>query len=382
MISYLLAGKDLVSPQIFHRGVKMYLEGCVKKPLIMPLSGWRKYPISGRSDDYEVKFPLIHTLSNIQVNAVATEVIKELAFCDCPYFFESRHICKHIIAVCNALENEFGTKTTVDKISIKDEVLTNIFQVEFQLKTNKILQNLENYMTRAVGDLNWWESFVLESARRPSDYADFLITIKDIIHSKLREFDNEKKIAYMLVISLRIGGKFWWIFWQDMIRDFTTITQLRIWIDLWKSRQQRLTIEYEPEMLATLVNLDNETKDKMLARLQDEYEGRPKVWLDFVLCSQHTEFLTANLNKFDAGLLLQIMPLLPEKREEMEVLILAQIRAWSDYLQVGDYTELQQVLTLWKEMGKSDYFFEALKYIHSQHERKKKLMSFLNRLEE
>jgi hypothetical protein len=205
--------------------------------------------------------------------------------------------------------------------------------------------------------------------------------LKQMFMEQFRVYEQEKKLYHLMSISLRLGGKFWWEFWQDLIPNFSMRQQLRLWSEIWKNRFSKLSLEYDYLINQYLQSQSEEYKQAILERLKEDYETQPRIWIDFVLSTKYEQVLIDNLSKFDAGLLLDICEILPEQREKIEIQVLNQIKLWSDFTVVGDYSELEKVLKKWAILGRSDYFQDALSYIRDNHRKKTKLMSIVKSVE-
>jgi SWIM zinc finger len=381
MFSYLTSVQQLVSTEIFKRGVRYYLDGNVVSFDKMMLENWRKYKMN-EGDGVSVKIPVLHLLLGRNKLDKLMETIDETAFCDCPYFLSGGGICKHIIATCNHLDNEFlGSKNPIqmDKL-IQGSILNNIFKAESSRKVNEILGKFAEFFERSSTNLFWFEKIIFELHREKQLAKDIMSELKTDFEKKLRIYEYEKKIFLLVNPSLRLGGKLWWDFWQSLLGQLSEPTQLKFYSELWGMRKAKLTIDYNQEINLFVRTLPEETKEKILERLKRDYESNTKLWLDFVMSSQYVSFLMENLDKFDAELLIEICPLMPEKRDEIDLKIAGQVRVWSDFLIAGEYDELIVTLTKWSNLGKSETFMESIKYVKESHKKKIKLIKAINKI--
>jgi SWIM zinc finger len=381
MFSYLTSVQKLVSTEIFKRGVRYYLDGNVVGFDKMIIENWRKYKMN-ESDEIVVKIPVLHLLLGRNKLDKLTEAIDETVFCNCPYFLSGGGICKHIIATCNHLDNEFlGTKNPIqmDKL-IQGSILNNIFKAESSRRVNEILGKFAEFFERSSTNLFWFEKIIFELHREKQLAKSVMNELKSDFERKLRIYEYEKKIFLLVNPSLRLGGKLWWDFWQSLLGQISEPTQLKFYSELWGMRKAKLTIDYNQEINLFVRTLPEETKEKILERLKRDYENNTKLWLDFVMSSQYVSFLMENLDKFDAELLIEICPLMPEKRDEIDLKIAGQVRVWSDFLIAGEYDELIGTITKWANLGKSETFMESIKYVKESHKKKMKLIKAINRI--
>jgi hypothetical protein len=376
MLSYLKSVQTLVSTEIFKRGVRYYLDGNVINFRRLILENWRSYKVKG-TEDYYVKIPVLHLIIDRSKFELLPKAIEESASCNCPYFTESEQICKHIIAVCNHMDNEFFEVPGKPKMEnlIQGSILENIFVAEKSRKSTLILAKFEEYFEKSSTNLFWFEKIIFDLNHDKQMATKVLIELKGDFSRRLRVFEYEKKIFLLVATSLRIGNKFWWAFWQSLLPEFSEQCRLKIWSEIWGMRRARLTMEYNEEINSYVATLNEQEKYLILERLKRDYENNTKLWLDFVLSSHYTAFLIENLDKFDAAMLIEICPMMPEERDNIDLKILNQVRVWSDFLLAGEYNELLETLSKWSALGKSETFMEAVKYIKETHKKKKKLMT-------
>lgn len=381
IFSYLQLVQNQVPKSIFDRGVRLYLEGGVLSHKNLLLDNWREYKVLG-TEVYIVRMPLLHFLLPRSKFAQADEAINQFVSCTCPYFSEFG-LCKHIVAVCHDLEKEFFDIQGKQKLDqkVEDSILGSIFAVEQQSKQRKLLGHLDTYFSQSrQQNIFWWEQFIFDFQKNQVDYTDFQNQISTYFTSQLRQYENEKKALYLILTALKLDGTRWWQFCLDLLPNFIDRQRLSFWSEVWKLRFAVLTKPFDHLINSTVKSLEDSDKGEILARLKEDFEGQSEIWLDFVLSSVYTSFLEGNLQYFDCELLLDICHLIPEQRESIEIRILNQVKMWSDFLPVGDYSELEKTMTKWRILGYSDYFDEAMKYITIQHKKKPKLMSFLRSL--
>jgi hypothetical protein len=435
MFSYTQIAKDIVDSDIYNLGTRLYLDGGVGGVERLLIDNWRIYNIKDGVKSYRVTMPVLHLVLNKNKFDQAGEALLQSINCTCNYFGEFG-VCKHVVAVCQSMQKEFleiegKAKLTNKEKQLGANLIGNIFDVEQKSKIRKLQEQFEAYFAKSeVRSIYWFELFVhevkknnLKPTNTPSaslpplkrgisldstqqsggfnlknhgdtvvaatsdlnssqQYLVFLSELKESFKNKLRDYDMEKKVYYLMTVSLQIGGRFWWEFWQDLIPDFSERQQLRLWSEVCRWKMSRITTEYNDLIEATLVAKSDPEKKQILEKLQEDYPNSLNLWLDFVLTSRYEQFLIDNLDKFDPDLLIDVAYILPEQRETIEIKIMNQVKVWSDFTKSGDYTDIINTLTKWTKLGRSDYYWETMKYIQIQHKKKPKLMKVLKQLEE
>jgi hypothetical protein len=443
MFSYTQIAKDIVDSDIYNLGTRLYLDGGVGVKEQLLIDNWRIYNIKDSTKFYRVTMPVLHLVLNRNRFDQAGEAMLQSINCTCNYFGEFG-VCKHVVAVCQSLQKEFLEIEGKSKLSHKEKqigtnLIGNIFDVEQKSKIRKLQEHFDVYFAKSeVRSIYWFELFVhevkklnvndnskifrhLEQSERshasgsnsssvlkaiqqtiivnPKNHGDtvvaatkdlnssqqysvFLYELKQDFKIKLRDYEMEKKVYYLMTVSLQIGGRFWWEFWQDLIPDFTERQQLRLWSELYRWKMSRITIDYNDLIESILVKKTDSEKKQILEKLQEDYPNNLNLWLDFVLTSRYEQFLVDNLDQFDPDLLIDVAYILPEQRETIEIKIMNQVKVWSDFTKSGDYTDIINTLTKWTKLGRSAYFWETMKYIQTQHKKKPSLMKVLKKLEE
>jgi hypothetical protein len=381
MFSYSRAIQSLVISEVYNRGVKLYLEGKVVSFKNLSIDSWREYKVLDK-DTNLVKVPLFHLALNREKYHLIDKAIAESASCSCDYFREFG-TCRHLVAVFQALEKEFFSVKGLSEEKSKSEesILDNIFAVEKENRIRKLQSLLDAYFLKPLqANLHWWEKFLFENRSEPTEFESFRVYLEKFLANKLRDYDNEKKVLHLISISLQLDGVNWFGFWVELLPNFSQKNQLTFWSELWKLRKRALTQAFDELIDNCVSSLEESQKLEIFERLKADYETNFNLWLDFVLSAKLTIFLENNLDNFDPELLLQIIEILPEQREQIEIKIMNKTKVWSDFLPAGDYEELMKLLENWAIVGRSDFFDETVKYIKVQHKKKPKLMAFLRKL--
>jgi hypothetical protein len=380
MFSYLEVAQKLVSREIYGRGIKYYLEGKVLRYDELVLDFWRLYQVSENHENVLVKIPLLHLALSQHKYDQADKALSEVTTCNCSYFQEYG-ACKHIVAVCASIEQEFGlnkkpavqNKNTEKKV---DSLLETIFEAETDKKTRRWLSQIEAYIYSSTpADPNWFDEAIGEVANDNTTYLEFQNSFKDIILEALKTWEAELRVINLIKQSLYFGGKFWWRFWQPYLDRLEDSNKLKLWVAIWKMYIVGVFKEFQEEFLMQLRQLSDVTKKDVLDVLKKEFTGQSKVWINFAIESHFSLWLQANLDIFDPLNLLKIYFILPDEQDEIERRVYKQIKIWSDFLQPGNYKDVVDTMKKWEtSVGRTDMYEMALKYIKDNHGKKKKLI--------
>ena len=274
MFSYLDTIKKLVNESTYQRGLKYYLEGKVVNFENLILDFWRKYKVVG-SGEYLVKIPILHLALNSKKFAQSSQALEQIINCTCPYFCDYNKTCKHIVATCASLENEFGLNLKKTKNQIEHKIETknlksNIFEAIFEAEKDKQIKqfqyNWEDYLTSSKGNYNQYfpflEEFVRATTKAPEEYEDFLEDWKLEIIKELRDYEKEKKIIQIIPVSILVGKELWWNFWQKLLleKNFSSQSWLKLNESLWKIYISKAVVEVSQQILKFLKNLNQEQK--------------------------------------------------------------------------------------------------------------------------
>jgi hypothetical protein len=376
MLSYLDAVKKTCPLEIYNRGLKAYLEGKVLTQTEMVLDFWRSYKVEDR-DIYTVQMPLLHLALSPEKENQADKAILQSASCDCAYFNEFG-ICKHIVAVCASLENEFNInlkKQKRQKTYSSSVVFDSILEVDTEKKIRKFLISFEDFLEIGYKDTSFLENFILE-IKNDAKYPEVLNKLKNFILEKIEYYEYEKKLLRLVKPTLILDSKNWWPIWHKVQTKFSSNNQIKFFDQVWKSYLAGNLNNIKKELETTLKNLKEKEKLQVFEFLQKEYQDTPENWLDFVLLAGMENWVEENLNLLDPIFLLKIIQTFPDIREKTEIHLLEQVKLWSDFLETGqNYAEISEVFSIWQnKLGGSSYCQEAIDYIKQNHPKKKKLL--------
>jgi hypothetical protein len=375
MFSYLTAVRSVVDPNVYARGIKLYLQGSVLSHTEMTLDFWRKYVVAGSAQSHTVQMPLLHLALARHKYDLGGQAMVESTRCDCAYFQEFG-ICKHIVAVCAQLEQEFAPPSKVVSEQIQASVLDNIFQAEADKKIRVWLSKVEDYLAKdSQGQTYWWEEVATFFRTDPSGYEAFWSSLAQMVEEATKTWEKEARLLPLIYLSLQLGGARWWDFWQPYLSQISQNRMEKLLVDLWKLKVIGACKNFEPQLLDFLSQLHDQQKEQTLRELQKVFPHSAKFWLDFVFESKFESWVDKNYQTLDPLSLIKAVEMLPDRSEKFELEILRQVRIWSDFLQTGQYDDLIQLFQVWqRRLGRSQYFEQALKYLQENHPKKKKLL--------
>jgi len=381
VISYLETVKKLVDPGIYARGVRYFLEGSVVAFDEMTLDYWRLYRVVGNKE-YFIKFPLLHLALNQKKFNLAAQAITEAVECSCDFYLE-HGVCKHIVAVCASLDQEFSLKLASTKTKIAKKESSNLLETIFEADKNKQIRqfetDFEQYLESSKStNFRWLEDFILAAIDSPIDYEEFLKHFKIIIHKYLIDFDKERKILKLIPKTLIYGKKIWWDFWYDNFSEINENKLYDLWTEIWEVKMLNMAGEFEDQIVQQLGQMSDQSKAIILVKLQEKFTFNKKFWLEFIYVSKYWTWFEENLNSLDPQYLLRIAQVWPEKQDQIEHIIFGQAKIWADFLQPGQYDEIVELFRQWEDkIGRTENFERALDYYKDLHGKKKSLMKEL-----
>jgi len=420
-ITYSEAAKTKTSEAVYARGIKYYLYQKIKSQQDLLLPFWRIYEVKGEHENYFVRFPIAHKLTQISTLDKLANILETHASCNCPYAIEYG-ICKHIVAVCSDVDNEFfePQKDFKLKNDAKEigklqniSILENIFGIEQVKKQAQFLNylfklNTPSYLTREmvleieketqlVSDLagklivdhgfqNGLEMLIEEFGQKPDTFT-LINKILEKIEPKLGFYKEEKDIFILIEKTVY----FWQnpsflylaIFWMPHI---SIINSSKIIYLLFKlsftilenSRWAKTFVEYLGSG-----SLSQELIQAVIDSLEQDFGGDAPITAAFAIQTRFTAFLDKNLETLQNPVLLNIIDILPDSHEQIDQILRDRARAWVDYLPTNtqSYTELSTFLHTWAtNLGSSEYLQEVLSHVQQIHHKKKALLALLEDL--
>jgi hypothetical protein len=339
------------------------------------------YEIEGQ-DVYLVKMPLLHLALDRKKFTKASQALVESAVCNCEYF-TSYGICKHIVAICGSLEQEFGLELKRAKLTfeVQDEQsgLSKIFNVDEEKQERVLLQSLEEYLIKP--DYRNLKAYLDQSSYEDdgTEPQEVFPELFKFTKKSLAKFEHEVSLQPLIVQQIILKGKFWWRWWQLLWSEIGIEKQRKLWFDLYLAYQHGLLIQIGDEFIDTYQNFDREMKNYLFKKLRNEFPEHPKKWIDFAMNAEYWEGVAEYLDQLDPILLIKIALRWPEQQEEIEQLLVSRVRPYLEFLPTGEYEELIEIFTEWQtQLGRSVYFEEVIKLAKDLHPKKRGLLKKLD----
>lgn len=372
---YLELIKPHVETSVYKRGQRLYLDGSVIGFSDAVLDGWRKYRV-GDVNECVVTLPLLSiTLSRSKYNQ-SSIALMQVVHCTCEYYKEVGP-CKHIVAVCAAIDNEFGEKITTN-FTHDVNVLDTIFKVETDKKHLKWLDIIEQHLSRDMRSFGQIDEITIAIRDENDIHDSFVASLKQMVDGVIGEYSKERRLVRIMTETLLLGKETWWNIWENYYNRLDEQNQVRLWVVLWKYMSQRIAVGWYDDALGMVVLFDNSLKQKITNELAIQFAKTPEIWLNFVFQSRNIEWLEEHFNALDPLNLIRAAQMMPEKREEIEDQIVEQVRVWSDFLRSGNYDEVISFFEQWRHvLGTSQAYEEAVDYFARNHGKKKKLINAL-----
>jgi len=396
VFSYLKIVQDIVDEGLYSRGVRLYLDGKVMKPTDMTLDYWRIYQVIGKRENAIVKIPLLHfALSKKKEDQVAV-ALEESVQCSCEYFAEYG-ICKHVVAVCAQLEQEWNPKQDQDHNQSANSLLDSLFAVEQEKTSREVVVRLQHVletgsitpvtMVQQLESCATWIATQFTSVqmidKKPVTDVDFSMTkLVEIIRTYVGDYRKEKRIIRIISHPTLVekGGIHWLQFWLHFVPDMDEHHQLIVYFQIWTAILVGATQAFREESHALFATCSDTFKQQLLLKIQHEFEHQPEHWLRFIFAAKMKSWIMDNRTSLDGQYLLLAMKIFPENREEWEICLQNYYATWTDFLPVGDYEEFIKLLQKWRNFGMSDYLKETLDYAIRTHKKKRKLTQALRPL--
>jgi hypothetical protein len=380
MLSYLASVKSIVNQGVYNRGIRLYLDGAVSRPVDMVLDNWRRYKVHG-SMDYSIKIPLLHLTLDQNKYDKAGEVIDETATCECEYYY-SYGPCKHIVAVCASIDKEFDIEMRIafdTEKADQSSVLDNIFEAEKVKKHRKWYEVIEMYLSREHLNYYYLDEITKTLVDEPLDHDDFLLGLHKIVELTIGMYTKEKLLIKIILESILVGKKVWWDFWLPFLLRLDERNRTRLFVGLWKIRWLSGAKTYRDELDGLLISMKNKEKKLIFEQLKTEFENQREIWLEFCFVAKYFSWLEENIDALDPRYLVKMCINLPENHEAYEYKILNQVKVWADFLQTGKYDEVIDFFKFWQHsLGRSEVYEEAVKYFQTTHPKKKKLLNSIS----
>ncbi len=391
LLNYLEIVKKISDPEVYALGQKLYLKGHIVSKKDLVLDYWRMYEIVDNQRIYTVKIPILHLALSPEKYDQAEEALLQSVWCDYE-MVEENLVSQYVVAVCLDLQNEFVPKTKkVDVQKNVNSILDSVLEVENNKKQREFLSNLEYFLN---GDNPENSKFIYKIGdflkdnssedlnKNSNKNLELKNKIEEIIEKVLGDYTAEKRFVSLMTDSyiFNSSGKNWWIFWSKYFSKMDDQNKINLWTKLWRFYLLDFTEGFENEFLNIIQKEDDCIKQKIFENLKDFFKENREVPIIFIFQSKYLTWIEKNLDSLDSKYLLKSVLLLPEKSEEIEIKILNQMKVRSDFLIAGDYEDILEDFKNWKKnLGRTVFLEEAVKYFRQNHPKKR---SLLNKLED
>lgn len=368
MFSYLNTIQPLVDETIFNRGQRLYLEGRVSRPRDLVLDYWREYTVDDTKDQFRVRIPLLHLALSRSKFTQAGEALAESVSCECEYFRDFG-LCKHLVAVCSHLEQEFGLGMKSKKQSlynsVADQVLDSIFTAERDKLVREFQTHLEDYLNSSGrSSFQWVQDFAQTFNQQPEEYLEFFENITDYLKENIKTYEKEKRILKLLEYVAVYNSIPWWNLIAELIVEMHPKSRLELTLNLWPIYSSGVMSNYQKEFEHYLNSLSQEEKDHILEGLIKSRQTDQEYWLKFIFVSQNILWIQENYEYLDPENLIKAATFIPDQQEELTIILAKKMRIWSEFLPVGEYEEIISIIDSWqKNLGRGDIFEDTIKYI-------------------
>ena len=386
MISYLQVAEKLVDKSIYGRGVKTFLEGGVVSFVNLTLDSWRKYQVKDL-DTETVLIPLLHLALSMNKWNDGDKVLKESAICSCHYFHEFGP-CKHIVAVCASLEQEFIRPNKLG--SKKQEIessLSALFEIGNNQEQREWLNKIYQYFERSKSSLFPWISQIVRQTSlefennisqgknidfQVSKYSEFWFGLKDLCVKATQDFDQEKKLIQLIADSLITGSYTWWSFWLDIFPVLHPTNQVKILTEIW-FQSYTLQHKFQTELNDYIQNNNSGLNNKVMQKLE-EYPNPSKLKVDLALQTKNKDWLEENIQILDPNSLINMAVNFPDLLEIIEINLSNILRVWTDFLTPQGTIEIQNIMQTWRnKLGDTMEYQNMKSYLKQSFPKRKKL---------
>jgi len=386
--SYLRIVQKVTEKYTYQRGLRFFLDGRVESGTKMILQNWQSFNVIGRKKVYTVKMPLLHLLLPVRDFQAGEKALEESVLCNCEYF-EINGVCKHIVAVCAHLDKKFGIKKT-KRIGNKS-LINTFFEVEQKKKYKKWIEDFQYYIeVQGLQDESdilsqTMESIVSEAFQDTTKYKEVLNKLGQIAQDSLVNYQKEKRIANLISNKrfLLLANNSWWKFWKPIFGQMEEKNKLQILQKLWAiyiNSPNQLS-DLREDLIDINRKLDEKQKNKIIEYVAENSYSNENALLQLALDILCKTYLEKKIELLDPIFLIKLVQIAPDYTEAIEIKLLNQVKLWSDFLQLGHYDEIVDVMKKWKStLGWSEIFQEAEQYIRLSHKSKRKLIKLISKL--
>lgn len=383
MLSYLEAAKSIANDSVFARGVRLYLEGHILGHGDLHLPSWRVYKVNG-TYDYDIKIPLIHQILPQDSWHIATDALADTVTCDCPYFIDGNGICKHIVAVCASLDQEFRTPLS-DAVNIHNPnthiptahgLLDALFEVEYNKVVSGWLNDIDTFFERRAKLVPYsLRNMIKTTVQHWDEYATFVAQFQDICLQQLKTWEGEKQLLLLFEEMLYSIDDVWFEIIANIAGQFDTKNQTTFTSKTWLHAHYIHTGGDSTVMQTWVLKRSENIRLAALEQMSTRVGEFSNAILEYALKAELYDWVRTHYEQWTPHQLLRIVSFMPDEINVVELRLFNHIRVWSDFLIAGKYGDLIAVMNAWFDAcGQSDMYMQALKYIVENHPKKKRLI--------
>jgi hypothetical protein len=396
---YLEIAKSVGSENMLHKGQKLYLDGKVLYNQDLKLiPNWYVYTVTDNIGEYQLIVPAIHLLTLDNPEAL----FFKLAKCECEYY---RHygFCTHLMGVLSHFDDRFcndfnNPQAYLDLINsesnLQDSSDQNLNPLEslwgkISKPEVETLVSHYSYLFRSLLEYDksttWSNEIIIKNfSNLPRDllkYPKLVGVFEQFLNDCVVDYTNQNKLIAL--------------FTNPYLGSIDTIT----WFNYFAPFYNQININHTPLMLYKIfcnykskiydsTNLDKQQFKTTLSALFGSFDSNLVLepvfkmllllpnnsYVDFGIMANLPELLMVNCDQLEPDDLIKIAKKFDDHREFFELKIFSQVKIISDFLGVGDYNPLLQLIDQWfVSLGNSKQFEEAVLYIQQNNSTRRKL---------
>ena len=191
---------------------------------------------------------------------------------------------------------------------------------------------------------------------------------------------NGNKRAFKLFAFDRfflIAADDWWNFWKDILIEFDPSFYPKIiaYLFHFKINYPELFTNFNIELDQLIKDFGIEEKENILNDYREYYIEEEIEIYDLAIQISFYDFVLENIEYYSPKQLILILRKLPDIRETTELALARQVKIWVDFIKVGDYKDLINIIKNWrKEVGESKFLDSVVDYILQNHASKRSLI--------
>ena len=382
-------------------GQKLYLDGKVSK-IEEIITNWYTYTVKDPQAQLQSSHksvyttcPKLHILTKMDKTIELYTQFMKLSKCNCHYFSHYGY-CHHIISVMFSMDDEYRKEYDTSKISrINFQTTPNSNSLWDQITNVDKESSINNYRNslKAFYEHNWSSTQIIKHLSSLTKDMERYQELVDYYNNKATiastDYSLQKKLI-KLITNPYLGSykpEKWLLIhleFADNIHPNNQEDLLKVLFVNYFSGVYSGTTKPK-ELLKTLQQYSSRVGEDVLETIAESFYLASKSgsnsysdWIDFCKITLFLDPLINSLDKLDPLTLLSIAGQLPEQQDLIDIKISNQVRIWSDFMPVGEYSELLEVLDKWQTiLGRTDNFTDTVKYIIDFHRKKSSLVKEL-----